>query len=459
MYSPHAVGRPDTDFNSSNLPEAKGSEQIEGKNDSAESVFASAPAVGCLPAYQPLESKGTMHENEKTKLDRFKSKNKQKYNLPRRASKRLAGLDVDPTPELKTSRARRVVAKLAGEAGASTPPCSSPGSLAHWESQQHGQLKAGLDSENNFHSSKSTKVLVESINSKHTFAELNTPVEHTGKIERETKDDQKQESSAVLPMGNLAISEEHAGKVEKENQDNEKPDIPIDLPSMDLWSDPCIQFAIKTLTGVGIDSPKGTELSQLSNNRQQATGDLATLATPEHTRKVETAINGKKQGSTVVLPSRDLAIPVEHAGKVENNCKDYDMPGSPLNMDFGDLWRDPCIEFAVKTLTGAIPVDCVIDIQDSFQTQQSSSQNQASSALTSSNVGFNNSCQTNFLCQQFDAVEKPSYRHQALIEPVLPQTGNVSLQNSGTILHQHRDRKSTRLNSSHYGLSRMPSSA
>ena len=56
--------------------------------------------------------------------------------------------------------------------------------------------------------------------------------------------------------------------VEKVNQDNEKPDIPIDLPSMDLWSDPCIQFAIKTLTGIGVDSPKGTKLSQVSNNSQ-----------------------------------------------------------------------------------------------------------------------------------------------------------------------------------------------
>ncbi|KAK7813874.1 methyl-cpg-binding domain-containing protein 13 [Quercus suber] len=370
---------------SSKLLEAKDSEQINGKNDSTESAFGSSPVVGFLTSNQPLERKGTLHENEKTQLERFKPKNKKEYNLPRRASKRLAGLDVDPTLELKTSRARRVVGKLSSEAGASTPPSSSPGGMAHWESQQQGQLKAGMEAEINFSSSKSIKVLEESINSKHTFAE------HTGKIERETKDDQKQESSAVLPIRNLAILE-HAGMVEKVNQDNEKPDIPIDLPSMDLWSDPCIQFAIKTLTGVGVDSPKGTELAQVSNNRQQA-------------KKVETAINGPSYSA-------------EHAEKVGNNCKDYEKPGSPLDMDFGDLWRDPCIEFAVKTLTGAIPVDCVLDIQDSFQTQQSSS--------------------------QFDAVENPSYRHQALIEPVLPQTGNVSLQNAGTIRHQQSEGRGTR---------------
>ncbi|XP_023892364.2 uncharacterized protein LOC112004365 isoform X1 [Quercus suber] len=283
------LGKLDTDFRSSKLLEAKDSEQINGKNDSTESAFGSSPVVGFLTSNQPLERKGTLHENEKTQLERFKPKNKKEYNLPRRASKRLAGLDVDPTLELKTSRARRVVGKLSSEAGASTPPSSSPGGMAHWESQQQGQLKAGMEAEINFSSSKSIKVLEESINSKHTFAE------HTGKIERETKDDQKQESSAVLPIRNLAILE-HAGMVEKVNQDNEKPDIPIDLPSMDLWSDPCIQFAIKTLTGVGVDSPKGTELAQVSNNRQQA-------------KKVETAINGdKKQGCTAFLPSQDLAI-------------------------------------------------------------------------------------------------------------------------------------------------------
>ena len=89
-------------------------------------------------------------------------------------------------------------------------------------------------------------------------------------------------------MVSLRLVLEHVGMVEKVNQDNEKLDIPIDLPSMDLWSDPCIRFTIKTLTGRGVDNPKGTKLSEVSNNRQQA-------------KNVETVINGdKKQGCTAV---------------------------------------------------------------------------------------------------------------------------------------------------------------
>ena len=437
MHSQCLAGRLDTDLSSSNLPETKVSEQIEGRNDSAKSVFVSAPAVGLHPANQSLKSKGTMHENEKTQLHMCKSKSKKEYNLPRRASKRLAGLDIDPTPELKTSRARRF-GKQPGEAGDSTPPSSSLGSLAHWASPEPAQLEAGMEAESKFDSSKNTKVVVESINSKHTSADMTTPGEHAGKIQEENKDEKRPKSSIVLPVGNLSISEELSGRIGKGNEENEKPDIPVDLPSMDLWSDPCIQFAIKTLTGEGIDRPKSTELSLVLNNSQLATGDLATSG---ETKMEETENNGdKKQGCSVVLP-----VPEEHARKVENNYRDYEKPGSPLNMAFSDSWMDPCIEFAVKTLTGAIPVDCVLDIQDSFHSQQSSSQTQASSGLTSSTVGFNKFCQTDFLGKKIDTLEMPNYRHQALVEPVLPQTGNVSLQNSATtVLHRQSEGRGDR---------------
>lgn len=40
-------------------------------------------------------------------------------------------------------------------------------------------------------------------------------------------------------------------------------------------------------------------------------------------------------------------------GEIDLNKKRDD---SPIVSPFGDFWRDPCLEFAVKTLTGAIPV-------------------------------------------------------------------------------------------------------
>lgn len=413
-------GKMDTDLSSSNLPEAKLLMQIEGRNDSGERVSL-CPTIGVNPANQSLESEETMQEKKKTQLDKRKSKRKKEYHLPRRASKRLAGLDIDPTPELKTSRARRVDKKPA-ETGASTPPSSSPGTSAHWASWQPAQLEAGLEGEIKFDSSKDTKVLVKSINIKHTSADLTNGVEHAGSIQEENKNVRKPKSSAALPGGNMAFPEENPGRVGKENVENEKTNIPIDLPSMDLWSDPCIQFAIKTLTGEEVtDSPKSMVVSPVSNSSQHATGDLAT-----HKKMEETGNKGdKKQGRSVVLPLQDLGIPEEHPRKVEDNCRDCEKSGSLLNVDNGS-WMDPCIEFAIKTLTGAIPVDCVLDIRDTFHSQQSTSHTQASSGLTSSKAGLNSFCQTDFLCKQFDTLEKPSYRQQ---------TGKASSQSSATVLH------------------------
>lgn len=49
-------------------------------------------------------------ESEKAELNIYKSKKKKVSELPRRASKRLAGIEVDPVPELKPrTRAHRVV--------------------------------------------------------------------------------------------------------------------------------------------------------------------------------------------------------------------------------------------------------------------------------------------------------------------------------------------------------------
>ncbi|XP_077241768.1 uncharacterized protein LOC143882194 [Tasmannia lanceolata] len=58
-------------------------------------------------------------------------------------------------------------------------------------------------------------------------------------------------------------------------------------------------------------------------------------------------------------------------------------PDSPLVFPFGDSWPDPCLEFAFKTLTGAIPVaEDTLAIEDYFQQQlsMSHSQNNRSSA-------------------------------------------------------------------------------
>ncbi|KAI3808076.1 hypothetical protein L1987_24018 [Smallanthus sonchifolius] len=97
-------------------------------------------------------------------------------------------------------------------------------------------------------------------------------------------DFEKQESPVVNPTVRNTIPQDaygHGGDMQS--------DSPIHFSMKDLWTYPCIEFAVKTLTG---------------------------------------------------------SIPFGDLNKPEN------LSPSPLQ----ELWTDPCIEFAVKTLTCAIPV-------------------------------------------------------------------------------------------------------
>ncbi|KAM0034233.1 putative Methyl-CpG-binding domain-containing protein [Helianthus debilis subsp. tardiflorus] len=97
---------------------------------------------------------------------------------------------------------------------------------------------------------------------------------------------EKQESPVVNPMISNPVPQDSYNY-----GSDMKPDSSINFSMNDLWTDPCIEFAVKTLTG---------------------------------------------------------AIPFTDLNKVENFTAPAEVP-----LDF---WTDPCIEFAVKTLTGAIPV-------------------------------------------------------------------------------------------------------
>ncbi|MFS7949583.1 putative Methyl-CpG-binding domain-containing protein [Helianthus anomalus] len=122
-------------------------------------------------------------------------------------------------------------------------------------------------------------------------------------------------------------------------------DSSINFSMNDLWTDPCIEFAVKTLTG---------------------------------------------------------AIPCEDLNKPENPAP------SPLKVPLEDLWTDPCIEFAVKTLTGAIPVGENDSLQQRTDTSRNTraphdfylpdvgptgqnKQQQQQQGSTFGNVGFQNS--------------------------------------------------------------------
>ncbi|XP_059667058.1 methyl-CpG-binding domain-containing protein 13 [Cornus florida] len=354
--------------NSVDLPGSKDLKQGGASSDSTISSV-SADVVGALPEKQQREDGIGRHRSRKKLLGLNKMKEPQ---LPRRASKRLAGIVVDPPADLITNkRARQVAARRSDEADPST-------------------------SEN--------------------LGKVTTQEEHAGKEEADNKPDKERECPLVLPPKNPSIPEEHVGLLETDDNANEKPGSPTYL-----YSDPCIDFAIKTLTGAipiedenkadGNPCPNPIGDENKADENPGCRVDSWMDPCIEFARKIHTG-----------------AIPIGHENKAEDN----------MELSYGDLCTDPCIEFAVKTLIGAIPVGDDLCVQNYFQ-QPSSSETQGANGLKLQNVGLDFR-DADILCQQS---EKPLLKQQESVTSNLTNSGNVSLQNSGGGgRHQHVEGRS-----------------
>ncbi|KAJ6375026.1 hypothetical protein OIU77_000071 [Salix suchowensis] len=347
----HTSGGVGTESSSSEFPEDKSSNQTEEKSGS---VKAEDPLQAVLQDKPSVEVGETKMESKKTGVR--KSRKKTDLNLPRRASKRLAGIPLAPTPELKaTTRARRAALEPSNGIIASTS-----------EQASCGDPDTDLNIKHAFDTSKSTEILVDSYESKRD----NVDVEHAGKEGSGKERDKKRQCDVASPPGNLATGE-HAGKIETSNTGDEKQGLPFDLPLEELWQDPCIAFAIKTLTGTSVDDSDSIKVSSGSSNNEFV--GMATL--DNHAGKEGSVNNG------------NLFIPEEHARAVGTSNKADEKSVSPLVLPFADAWSDPCIEFAIKTLTGALPLDFDM-VQDYLPLQASSSPQQESSGFTLPNVGY-----------------------------------------------------------------------
>lgn len=375
----------DTELRNSDIQEA---EDLDQKGEKAEAYKHKSDEV--LPAKQS-------HESEKARPDQRISKKKMVADLPRRASKRLAGLDVDPIQELKPprTRARRVAVEESSNRVAGTSEDSSPASSAQCAFQQPNQLETDSNRSKNFSDN------------------LVTSEKQVGKAETVIDLDEKQRS-LVFPL---------ESQIPPYDKADEKLEAPLDLPLGELLTDPCIAFAIKTLTGVSFYKAESSEVLPGSISSEQSSVDLARDIFGKVT---ESRINGEQDCRSAVSLG-------EHARTTENDTKAGEKSGSPIEFPFGVSWQDPCIEFAIKTLTDAIPLDYDPNIQQYFQQQLSSSRTQGSDEMSFASVGLDNLFQTDSSCQQFCDDEKPQFQQ----EFQTPHSGTVSLRNSdGSFLNQ-----------------------
>lgn len=315
-----------------------------------------------------------------------KKKNELANGVPRRASKRLAGIELEPTPELVTRAKPQRVAPpdddndTAGMCKQAMNPIATTSGLKKMDTPLTKEVTRSCNTE---HSSPKPNAAAVSTSRNHMSAELGMQIGKMGKPVDKKKMKmplttseaelnpvfcldgykQKEEMSPVSPLsrktcatkrrektaagkrfgskgnkvtspkatydnGNVtqrrnklsnnlfesSVGRGTSSEVMEMNNNNKSfssSSAAFDSTLADLWKDPCIAFAIKTLTGDTLHLPNNTAAISSDHNTNHAT---FLPETPENANTVST-----------------------------------ESPGM-------DMWKDPCIDFAIKTLTGAIPI-------------------------------------------------------------------------------------------------------
>ncbi|CAA2977725.1 methyl- -binding domain-containing 13 isoform X1 [Olea europaea subsp. europaea] len=254
--------------NNDNMPEA---------NNLVQKLKQDESVTGELPDMQLQVNRMEQHENGTNPQKRKRLNSKTLGDLPRRTSKRLAKIEVDRLVEVKPKNEAQPAALLSG--------------------------KTEVNGANKFCNHSSSNGFE--------------------KLKSENSDDNKQKRSAILPLRDLSSPKPHAGD---DHNGGEKQEMPIDTSFNDLLKDPCIEFAIKTLTG---------------------------------------------------------AIPIEDVNKFNDGLVSSLPSSSAISVPMppGDVWADPCFEFAVKTLTGEVPMVDNSHVQNSSNQPLDSSETSRDNGL------------------------------------------------------------------------------
>ncbi|XP_038875368.1 methyl-CpG-binding domain-containing protein 13-like isoform X2 [Benincasa hispida] len=442
------------------------------------SITTSKPEREKIAIGNTMES---VENGEKTKTRKFKKK--KDINLPRRSSKRLAGIEPELVPK---------------EEAKEVPQASNGSSFTEVSPDAGLTVKADADVHNADEASQQLDVRSEKDNKDHVPNLKDTPLHENPSNKRKTP-----------PACGLDVPEEKIQRVETEKEDDRKMEAQLNVPIADFWSDPCLEFAIKTLTGAlpvenatTTDEPvstptvdflqgqssvktgpgscmnKRTQGNKRFKNKKEPTSnrqsssinglkpDLASniisfeQANPNnHSNEAVLAFNladgrihGQPQSkneqnrtSCQILPSSELLHPPPEVNSERFNrtnayhesskmmlddphqmfqTKDHTTSEAPLSFPFGDSWADPCLDFAFKTLTGAIPIDDSLEIQSFFEERLESSRSQKDSSPALPDFGSLNLFQ-NDISSHFDGPEKSVSAQHLSLDPQLT-LGNVS---------------------------------
>ncbi|XP_042506528.1 methyl-CpG-binding domain-containing protein 13 isoform X2 [Macadamia integrifolia] len=325
--------------------ESEALENMEHKIVNAGNGLISAPSAEVSPEKQPSGS-SLGKRKTRAQLRTISTQDGKELPLPRRASKRLAGVEVELTPDLGISeRALRMVAKHSVNLEANPAIGVSPNSYNHQAPKEANPLDAAGE------------------------VVTTDPLDTAGE---------------VLTTPHASLLNENASKVgENPNQDEAAPEEPA---------------------GKFESEKQATDNPGKFDSEKQSTENLG---------------ESEKQSSV---------NPGEPTKKFESQKEYSEKPvDSSVVLPFGDSWPDPCLEFAFKTLTGAIPVDDNLVIGDYLQENLSMPQDQS---FTLPDLGLDGFCQTDIMFQ-FGATEKSAPKQQSPGKPTCTSVGNCGMEASG----------------------------
>ncbi|OVA14110.1 Methyl-CpG DNA binding [Macleaya cordata] len=250
-------------------PESDDSKKMAGRELRSSDRLVTAlpaPVASSEKQKQQLKEGEAKSGNRKTELKSSKSKDKKELSVPRRASKRLAGIKADPVPDLEIGRRKSQV----GTALEANPVMvEKTSNSSHQVPEQVDQLGSALESKSTVGTNEDGKVPSKCGNSLHEGG--NTLV---------TKEQPKECEAASGNLGNTLVTKEQlkkceaaSGNVGATEKANEKPESPLISPFGDSWPDPCLEFAFKTLTGDNLVIEDYFQ-QQLGSVQTQNTSDL-----------------------------------------------------------------------------------------------------------------------------------------------------------------------------------------
>lgn len=278
------------------LVEVDSSSTDPGKVIFSKDEPALTPAAYTLNKKNSFKSQMEKNDIRRPQIDARKSKNKEKLNLPRRSSKRLAGLEPEPVNNLVSSvQALEVATRKSCKRDGSQDAGLASDDFVNRTSRQLGDASE-------------TKV------AHHTI----TQVKSTLQGEPLSKVNRPLDGLELQPVDTL-VSNEQTLQVATRKSGRGDSSRDTGLASYDFVN--------------------GASLQLGAASEQEAAHDtLIDINSPSHGESLN-------KGNMLL---DDQVVPKEQHHKLET-----EKPGPELRLLFGS---DPCLEFAFKTLTGELPI-------------------------------------------------------------------------------------------------------